>query len=123
MAHNPPEIDFSQLSFPSDKLTIGAIRAAQPFRFRGDDANFMDISGLITAERWLARKAYAAALGQPDPYGDSDMTDRAGVIAALADEYARLGLSSGAMHTREIVRAFETEAAEQAKQHIGRSNP
>ena len=102
MADSPPEIDFSQLSFPSDRLTIGAIRAAQPDRFSGDGADFMEVAGLVTAERWLARKAYAAALGQPDPYGDSDMTDREGVIEGLADEYANFGLSSGINHTREM---------------------
>lgn len=123
MAQHPPEIDFTRLSFPSDKLTIGAMRAAQPYRFSGDEVSLIDVAGLLTTERWLARKAYAAALGQSDPYGDCTLTEREGVIQGLADAYVMFGLSSGIKHTREMIKSLETAAAEQAKRHVGPTPP
>jgi hypothetical protein len=121
MTDTPPDIDYTRLSFPSDRLTVGAARAAFPHRFRTDRANFTDVESLMAAERWLARRAFDLALGRPDPLRDDPVRgDRQELIGALADSYKRFGLSPGLKHTRELVKAFEAAAAGQAKEHLGR---
>ena len=114
-----PPIDFSRLTFPTDKLTVAAIRAADARHFTSDKPSFDAIAGTMETERMLARKAYAKALRQPDPYPDSGFTHRAALVDALVGEYKTYGLSTGPKHTRELIRGIEAAATEQAQEHLG----
>lgn len=112
-----PPIDFSRLSFPSDKLTVGTIRAKAPRFFQPRVVRFTDVEeGLLLTERIVAEKAYAAALKQPDPHPDWRQDD---LTLALMDVYKQFGLTTGIKHTRELKKGIEAAAKAQAQEHLG----
>ena|SRR5579883_1144506 len=118
-----PEIDFKTLSFPSDRLTIKALRLAEPQLFATDnpvdlDKTFAhsDFSSMLSWERVVARQAYKAALGQPDP----DAEERGELVDMLTEHYRDYGLSSGPHQTEQLVREIEAQASGQAGRHGGK---
>ena len=52
-------------------------------------------------EASLAYKAFAAALGQPEPYPQNS---REALIESLAEDYQFFGVASGRHHTEQLVR-------------------
>jgi len=75
------------------------------------------LSGVIDVERKLAETAFDEVLGQASrwaPYRDSERE-------ALADEYVEFGLAEGPQHAEQLIRAFEKQAAEQARAHGGQA--
>ncbi len=113
-----PRLDLSALALPSDQVTIRSLRAAQPELFGGDDDvdwpvwSSIHLFATIAVERTLARKAFAAAAGLPDPAPDEGRRD---LMLMLHDDYQDYGISQGLQHTYQLVRQFESAAAEQAK--------
>lgn len=116
-----PQIDYNRLTFPSDALTIGAIRAAEPELFAQLQPTFFqsgcsNLDALLFSERELARDAFERALGRPKTYQES----RRELIGMLSSIYKFYGLATGGKHTEQLVRAFEETARAQAKEHIGK---
>jgi hypothetical protein len=117
------EPDFSNISFPSDKITIGQLRKEQPDVFTErslyNDAPARDLNAFntILCELGLAKKAWAKALGKPEPEPNEDRLEE---IDMLNDDYVRYGLSTGIAKTRELVRTFEKAVAEQALKFEGK---
>jgi hypothetical protein len=114
--------DFSTISFPSDRITIGQIRQEQPDTFAEDGlftahATYFLAISTVLCEQGLAKKAWAAALGQPDPEPNEDRLEQ---ITMLNDDYVRYGLSTGIAKTREMVREFEKAVAKQALKSEGK---
>lgn len=114
---DPPALDPSLLSFPTDRITLGAMRAHEPelFTRRALQAERqVDIEGiaLYSHELRLAELAFALALGQPIPDADEQRSQN---LAVVNDTYQQYGLSSGSNHTEELVRSLEREAAKQAE--------
>jgi hypothetical protein len=118
-----PRLDVSRITFPSSQLTIGAMRRDQPDVFADSDRMLAGRLGEVNAfimagdELELAEKAYAEAMGQPDPYPD---TDRLDLISNLDRDYQRLGISPGIANTRLLLREIENAAEKQANTHRGR---
>ncbi len=125
MSDLAPHIDFSRLVYPTDRLTIGQLRVVEPDLFARDDVLEFEktwndaepMAGLLL-EREIAHKAFAAALGLPEPH---DRESRDELVEMLGGFYGRFGLSSGPKHTAELVRSIESQAVDQAKQFLGRS--
>lgn len=123
MTGNPPEIDLKTLSFPTDRLTIKEIRAAEPDLFATAevlelDRSFArsDFSAMLSLEREVADRAYGEAIGSPDPEAE----DRAYLIELLTQQYEGHGLSTGPHQTEELVREIERQAVDQAQKHLGK---
>ena len=112
-----PPIDFSRIPFPTDKLTVGDIRARTPHFFETWEVNLENLQGLLMTERTVAGKAYAAALRQPDPHPNWRQDD---LTLALMDVYKAYGLTTGIKHTRELKKSIEAAAQAQAADHLGR---
>jgi hypothetical protein len=112
---NPrPHIDLLKINFPTDHLTVKAIRQ----RFRRIDAgrlhDFDDIElpGMLSLERDLAKAAFDAVLNRRTVAMSGEEEEM------LAGVYARYGLASGPHHAEQLIRAFQQEAADQARQHL-----
>lgn len=124
MTKHEPAIDIARISFPSDRLTVKAIRVAEPNLFdhpdvwvrsaAGDDSNFLL---MLRDERAIAYKAFAKTLGLPARVSSSHRND---IVHSLAEEYSRLGLSTGPKHTVQLIRDIEAQAIAQAKEHLGK---
>ena len=118
----PPDVDHTLIDFPSDRITLGQMRKREPNLFERASLEVESPAqaeghSLYSIELRLAERAFAAAAGHPLEEGSFD---REWYLEVLDDAYQRYGLSSGTHETRELVRAFEAKAAEQAKQHRNR---
>jgi hypothetical protein len=116
--------DLTQVHFPSDQLTLAQLRRDQP-ELLFSDKELLDSNRRITdvrmfetmrTEHILANKAWAKAIGLPDPFPTHNHREE---ISFLNDDYQRYGLSTGAKQTAELVRAFENEAANLARLAVG----
>jgi hypothetical protein len=121
MTQNAPELDYTRLSFPTDALTLKAIRAVLPELFAQETPAFLDgsditVAGLLSVERALAHKAFAVTLGLDDPNPHENRND---LIEMMAEEYQRFGLASGLVHTQQLARDIEKQAIDQAKTLLG----
>lgn len=118
-----PQFDPTGLRFPTDVITLGQMRAREPGLFRPnamDRLRAREIDAIVT-HRWelrLAEKAFAEVLGLPNPLPNDD---RRSVVEMLNRAYKLFGVSSGIQHTWQLVRDFESAAAEQARGIAGRS--
>lgn len=125
-------VNYTSLSFPSDAITVLALRRTHPDLFDVEDpVNFFSdhettgaadngMATVIYVERLLARAAFESALGGPEDVLAINGLNRDDCIDDLTELYARYGVSSGRHHTEQLVRAFEGQAAAQATGH-GRS--
>jgi hypothetical protein len=119
---NTPILDLAKIDFPTDAVTLGQLRRRKPELLTRDglteaDLRDLEIAGTIDAEITLAEKAFLKTLGQPYP----DPGDTRGVLfRMLNQDYCELGLSTGPNQTRQLMRAIESAAVEQAKGIIGR---
>lgn len=116
--------DISSIQFPTDQITLGQMRKQQPELLQNDRAMLdrhpadVEIINAARIEHILARKAWASALGLPDP---DEFRDRKEELQYLTEVYKEYGIASGPKHTEELVKAFETEAARLAGLSAGRS--
>lgn len=118
-----PRFDPTGIKFPSDAITLGQMRAREPNLFRPPVLDQLGATGIdaLATHRWelrLAEKAFAEVLGLPNPLeGD----DRRSVVEMLNRAFKLFGVSSGIQQTWQLVRDFESAAAEQAREIAGRS--
>jgi hypothetical protein len=130
-------IDFGQIVFPSDSLTLGSIRAAQGSSSRHSFAEHNQsietptrrgIEGLydmFVQERQFARTAFEKGLAcrEPSSFNEGDRwTEKDWQTAAykLNEQYERYGLSGGDNETKRLIRKIEGEAVAQTGYVAGR---
>lgn len=123
-----PEIDLTKIEFPSDGMTIKAIRQIWPeavdtgktvdlfSRPVGGRAGEM-LFNVLTMERDLAKATFGLEFGrEPDiAYADDDVKLLAEDLSQL---YTRYGIADGPNSAKELIRSIETQAIEQARQHV-----
>ena len=117
----PPGLDVGLLAFPSDGLSLAAVRRHCPAYVPGEVTAYPDgdldaaLSRLLRLERAVARRAYAEAAGLPpaqDGFGTA-----VEILSVLAHEYRLFGIAPGIVATRQLVRRIESAAAEQVREH------
>src|SRR5881394_2873109 len=96
--HRFDNLDFSGIRFPSDSLTIGALRRQHRGSFdvgfdhetprffyvpRGNGHATDTIALMLSAERFIATAAFAKAAGIEPP----DLFERSGAIEELVEQY------------------------------------
>jgi hypothetical protein len=79
-----------------------------------------DAFAVLSIEIRVAERAFAAALGLPDPY-PAEIYAKSDDMRQLNDAYQEYGLSTGIWQTEELVRAVERQATRQAVRHRGES--
>jgi hypothetical protein len=118
-------LDFRRVTFPSDALTIGVLRAqhselfdkgfaedndrAQPkFFIASRNAGHSEdvVGNMLFIERLIATAAFAKAQGIPPPEADIE-----GYKDELATMYLRYSLAQGAHHAAELIRDIERQGA------------
>jgi hypothetical protein len=126
-------IDYTSISFPSDKLTIRDLRLLYPHYFDVEGSAIRDflaanagqgklnsvdddwLASMLDSERWLARHSYDKSRGAPvsrlEEIGDS----RDKCASELSTYYVHFGLASGPTHADQLIRQFEAAAAAQAR--------
>lgn len=119
-------LDFSGFTFPSDGLTIGALREkhrelfdkgfsmeedAQPRFFFDPTFSGEIVANILFCERLVATCAYAEARGMRWP--DCEIE---GIRGFLLTHYPRYGLASGPQHAEQLIRDIEGQGTELAKQ-------
>jgi hypothetical protein len=129
-----PTVDFTQIQFPSDGLTISHLRKVKPHFFDlparegycGKRHGFLGrqsledcLGGIIDTERELAALAFIAGPGRTPPDSANGLGPRWEAIECLANDYVRIGLAKGAHHARELIRGIESQAAAQATRGRG----
>lgn len=124
MPSTEPQIDFSKIDFPTDKLTIkeldriygGLYKERGPrLAFLGDTILDVTIGGVIAGERRLTRIAFDTVLGRKvENYEE----ERAGQIEALQIDYVDLGLAKGKHQASQLIRDIEAAATEQARSYL-----
>jgi hypothetical protein len=127
----PPQIDYSRIVFPSDRITVPYLRKAFPRRDSQDSPGFFgmdmgeDIDTMMYLERGFARLGFASALG-----GGEEVTAEleAGFEGGLqdrrddlADSYIQFKLADGPKTARQLIRAVQEAGAAQAREHGGKS--
>jgi hypothetical protein len=118
-----PHVDLMRIDFPSDRLTIKELRELFP-QIDSDELNDFDeieLPGLLSLERDLARAAFDEALGRT-PRQKGIFVRGIGAVEEdrqmLAATYLRYRLATGLHHAEQLIRAFEQAAAEMASQHM-----
>jgi hypothetical protein len=122
------QLDFRDVKFPSDVLTVGAVRKRHWMLFddgfgEGDEAQprfFLDgergghsgdvLGHLLFSERAVATCTYADAAGVRRPHCDFD-----GHRQELQKLYQRYGLAAGRAEARLLVREVEEEGQKLAR--------
>jgi hypothetical protein len=110
-----PQFDHLAVEFPTDRITFGQMRRAEPQDFgpqHFDKLKGCDTFATHSWELMAARKAFAAAAGLPDPHPG---VDRGQIISTLNDAYKEYGLSTGLEMTRQLVRDLESAVANQGR--------
>jgi hypothetical protein len=136
MTEPEPKVDFTQIDFPSDELTVKVLRKAFPDGFDVDVAKdslslsddrayvrrTMDdgLGGFIDVERMVAERAFKVALGQ-SVTGDPNISNKHELIDILVHRYKQFGLARGEHEALTMLRRIETQAEAQARQYPGRS--
>jgi hypothetical protein len=120
-------VDYTSLSFPSDRLTFGVVRRVHPDLIDVDDtAHVLDklrsgtsIGDMIYLERLLARQAFETAIGKTEKVLPQSYVSREECIDDLNKAYVQYGLSTGRHETEQLIRDFETQAVRQAPNRPG----
>jgi hypothetical protein len=116
-----PQIDYTRVHFPSDSVTIGKLRAVNPLRLDVDEPRLIDVVGMLTVERSLARQAFDATLSRVIPDENDYLSGRNALVGDLASNYKTYGLARGPKTAMQLIKAFEAEAAAQACEHLGKN--
>jgi hypothetical protein len=116
-----PRLDVSKIPFPGDSVTLGDMRAEQPREFGNPDCRHwhmdqVEAMHMLFDQVILAEKAYAKAIGRPDPHPD---TSRQWLYSRLNSDYKKYGISKGVQTTRVLLRGVEAAAEAQAKEYLG----
>jgi hypothetical protein len=125
-----PAIDFTQLKFPSDSLTVATLRKVYPHSFDlssrtggshrtyGRGSLNDTLGGVIDTERLVASLAFKQALRlAPNEAETQDPQET--LRDLLASDYVTLGLATGQHHAEQLVRDIEGQATTQARTHPG----
>lgn len=127
-----PQPDFTRMTFPTDRLTVAALRKAYPWAFDqphhdpyrrgrwfGGRASLEEAIGdTLDFERRLATLEFKRVLGLT-PNAEEGRHPQWELAESLRDEYATLGLAAGEHHADQLVRGIESQAAAQARQAPG----
>lgn len=125
-----PALDFTSISFPSDRLTFKHLRAFDQKREVTDNPGLYTREGerldaMQFLERQFALLGFEAAFGRGDQAAanlalgfEQDGVD--GAAADLADLYTRYGLATGPAAARELVKSVQAEGSKQAAKVGGR---
>jgi hypothetical protein len=130
-----PQIDFTKIEFPTDKLTIKMVRSNYPWafdrpaalsenrtHFYGRASIENALGGLVDCERRLAVVEFKRVLNLPLTTEEGKIA-RASLAETLVDEYVHLGLASGDHHAEQLIRGLEAQVSAQAQSHTGRRSP
>lgn len=132
-----PEFNCTQISFPSDGLTIGKLRHLHPGDFDHMDSDYVAffppggqpptgniaMGDMLHNERRLAQIAFESTLiglsGElEDPELENEINEeRRKCTDDLIEAYQRFGIATGPESSRELIRRFCDLAAEQASRH------
>lgn len=110
--------DWVSIDLPTDAITLGQMRRAEPGTFHTDDLiekntlTGLQATAACALECILVKKSFAAAVGMPDPHPD---WSREEAVELLDRAYRRLSLSEGRRATNELVRRLESAAVTQAR--------
>jgi hypothetical protein len=134
-----PQIDFTRIEFPTDRLTVKELRKALPHCFdlpapegpHHQREGFFKreslesyLGGIINAEREVAALAFHTALGQVKPeYHEGTLGPRWEVLEVLISDYTKVGLARGEHHGQELIREIESQAVAQAQRYLGPTPP
>lgn len=119
ITHNPY---FAKLNFPSDNITIGQIRKDQPNLLLNAHEAYegwqeLSVHSLVCMELQYAEHLWAKAMGEEvKPF----YQPRDNLVRELNEFYRDFGISSGPKQTEEILRRFEKEISELAKEALGK---
>jgi hypothetical protein len=112
------ELDLTKMEFPSDRLTVGAIRRmdAKVFAtFRHGEHDYLgrlEFFQTLALEMDLAVLAFAKAAGAAPP----DLgVSRDDIIEQLLIDYEKLGFGSGPASRQALIQKIESDAAAQAR--------
>lgn len=115
------DLDFRNIRFPSDGITVRRLRELHPDLFdhgyhagggaqpvyllRPEEAGHVTdrLGNLLFIERFVVASAYAAAERIDPPEGEPDA-----LIEELSNLYLRYGLASGPQHAAQLIRDLET---------------
>jgi hypothetical protein len=122
-----PEIDLTKMVFPSDGMSIKAMRRLWPEAVdTGERVNlFSNPTGgrageilftMLMMERDLARAMFGLEFGREPSimYADDDVKLLAEDLSHL---YTRVGIADGSISAKELIRGIESQAVAQARQH------
>ena len=136
-----PQIDFTRIDFPTDRLTVKDLRRLKPECFDIQNAPTQhprvrtcgyfnrwsldelenQFGGLVAVERATADRAFHKVLGLeiPDHLGDPilEESDR----EEMENRFVPLGLAAGKHKVRLLIRDIEAQAIAQAKKYLGPS--
>jgi hypothetical protein len=137
MSNRSEGLDFSLIRFPSDSLTLGALRArfpelidrapGVPFFNKPKEAGLAD---LIWCERVVAEHGVGGGVhlviygGGKDAARDSSGYDSAldeeyrGSVESLREAYVTFGLASGPESAQQLIRSIETQVAELSESRV-----
>lgn len=115
------ELKLTSVSFPTDRVTVGALRAAFPSDFDFDwhprenhKLRFLDtLMSAVFHEREYAARAYLSATNRKPPQL-AIMLDQEELIDMLLDDYVKLGIASGPAQAKELLRDVERQVLAQA---------
>jgi hypothetical protein len=121
------------MTFPTDHLTVAALRKVyprsfdqshpNPYRrgrwFNGRASLEEAIGDTLDFERRLATLEFKRVLGVK-PTAEEERHPRWELAESLRDEYATLGLAAGGHHADQLIRDIESQAAAQAQALGGR---
>lgn len=111
-------LDWNKLELPSDQMTLGAIRRAQPEVFAdtisgiSQPINNVLAFELLFKEMDLAILAFAKAAGHKRP--DLGVV-RSETIQELKADYAAAGIGEGPASRLALIRKIESDAAAQGR--------
>ncbi|WP_145027854.1 hypothetical protein [Caulifigura coniformis] len=127
-------IHYGEISFPSDKLTIGMLRSAYPTEFNqpisddpqprqpiffwrtsGEHCAKEVVGGLLERERLVAATAAAEGASLVAP-----LCDLRAIKRRIMSEYMALGLAQGEYEAAELIRRLE-DSARAAGANFGKS--
>ena len=112
------KLDLTKMEFPSDQLTVGAIRRLDPEVFASRNHGEDDYLGrlqffqVLAHEMDLAVLAFAKAAGAPPP----DLgVSREEFAQQLLIDYEKIGIGSGPASRQALLQKIESDAVAQAR--------
>jgi hypothetical protein len=124
-------IDYSQIDFPSDHVTLKRLRALTP-QGRGLEFAFEDegasLDGMHFMERQLARAAFVTEASDKEQIQRTmrdieRLSDLVDDRQELARQYIRYGIADGPETAQQLIRRLEASAGAQAREKLGKTSP